>query len=89
MVRGIFCDLEKAFDSVHYDILLSKLEYYGVRGIDKAFYQSYLQNRYIYINDLPKAINNGPTPILFFDDTNILFSHSNPDDVIENIHSLF
>jgi Reverse transcriptase (RNA-dependent DNA polymerase). len=46
MVGGIFCDLQKAFDSVNYDILLSKLEYYGIKGIDKAFYQSYLQNRY-------------------------------------------
>jgi hypothetical protein len=44
---------------------------------------------YIYINDLPKAINNRPIPILFIDDTSILFSRSNHDDFIENIHSLF
>ena len=46
MVGGIFFDLQKAFNSVSYDILLSKLEYYGIKGTDKAFYQSYLQNRY-------------------------------------------
>jgi hypothetical protein len=46
MVGGIFCDLEKVFDSVSYDILLSKLEYYGIKGIDKALYKSYLYNRY-------------------------------------------
>jgi hypothetical protein len=46
MVGGTFCDLQKAFDSVNYDIHLSKLEYYGVKCIDKALYKSYLYNRY-------------------------------------------
>jgi len=46
MVGGIFCDIEKAFNSVSYDILLSKLVYYGIKGINKALYKSYLYNRY-------------------------------------------
>ena len=46
LVEGIFCDLEKAFDCVNHDILLSKLKFYGISGKDLTLYQSYLDKRY-------------------------------------------
>ena len=46
MAGSIFCDLEKAFDSVNHDILLSKLSFYGISGKAKSLLNSYLQNRH-------------------------------------------
>ena len=45
LAGSIFCDLEKAFDSVNH-ILLSKLSYYGISGKAKLLLESCLQNRY-------------------------------------------
>ena len=43
---SIFCGLEKPFDSVNHDILLSKLLYYGISSKAKLLIESYLPNRY-------------------------------------------
>ena len=47
---GVFIDLSKAFDTVNHSVLIKKLQMYGIRGINLAWFCSYLANRKQYIS---------------------------------------
>ena len=49
-VFGIYIDLKKAFDTVNHNILLTKLEYYGIRGLALKWFTSYLNNRSQFVS---------------------------------------
>ena len=47
---ALFLDLRKAFDVVDRGLLIEKLSLYGFRGVTNKFLQSYLSDRYQYVN---------------------------------------
>ena len=47
---GVFVDLQKAFDTVDHQILLAKLNHYGIFGVSNDWFKSYLSNRNQYVS---------------------------------------
>ena len=62
---ALYLDFSKAFDVISNEILLYKLQVYGIRGKELRWFQSYLSNRKIYVNanGLGSEIRNVPTGV--------------------------
>ena len=59
---GVFCDLSKAFDTLNHDILLKKLEHYGIRDTALTWFTSYLNNRSQFVELNGHKSENLPLP---------------------------
>ena len=85
---GVFIDLQKAFDTVNHEILLEKLNHYGIRSKENNWFCSFLTNgkHYVSINgffsqtkDVRCGVLQGSTlgPLLF------LIYINNPNNVLD------
>ena len=45
LVGVVLVDLSKAFDSVNHDLLLCKMDRYGIRGKEQCWFHTYLSGR--------------------------------------------
>ena len=87
VTASIFLDLKKAFDTVNHDLLIKKLNSYGIRGRELDWFKSYLSGRMQAVNinstlshfkNIEIGVPQGSIlgPLLF-----IIFVNSLPDSI--------
>ena len=55
---GIFIDLKKAFDTVNHDILLHRLEHYGIRNTRLSWFSSSDRKQFVSCNNISSEIKS-------------------------------